>query len=78
MIPLQGLRFDSSEYGYEQGDTMIYKVRAFNVRGWGDYSPENTSGGLMETKPHQMVPVTRDPATTDIAIIINWLALISP
>lgn len=57
---------------------MVYKVRAYNDRGWSEYSLENTSGGLMQTKPHLMAPVTRDSATTDIAIIVNWLALSSP
>jgi len=47
MIP----RITDSTYGYSLGDTIIVRVSAKNIKGWGATSPENTSGAEAKVVP---------------------------
>jgi hypothetical protein len=47
MIP----RITDSTYGYGLGDTIIVRVSAQNIKGWGTASPENTSGAEAKVVP---------------------------
>jgi len=40
-------------------------VRALNIRGWGELSSPNISGGLIETEPLIAPTLIRDSSTTE-------------
>jgi len=40
-----------SEYGYLLGELPQFRTRAYNIRGWSQYSELNIEGGLIQTEP---------------------------
>jgi hypothetical protein len=48
-VPVSVLRAAPFNLGLQA--LVVARVRAYNVRGWGEYSPANTVGALIETEP---------------------------
>ena len=69
MIAMTELR---ATYGYVLNDLPLFKVRAYNARGWSEYSLPNDEFAYIQTEPTQMGPVERNAATTDTEIVIDW------
>jgi len=78
IIAMRSLRVDLSDYDYALQEMPLFKVRAYNERGWSDYSDPNTEAALIQTEPDAMAPVTRNAATVEAEIIIDWVALANP
>ena len=74
-IPTALLR---SELNYEQGDVPQFKVSAYNARGSGTESDANSIGAVIKTEPGKMLAVSRNSATVENEVIIDWQALSSP
>lgn len=66
---------DPSTFAYVQGDQITLKLRAFNSRGWGEYSDTATLGDLIEDIPEQMAAPTRGSLTSEDEVIVNWIPL---
>ena len=49
------------------------KVAAHNLNGWGDFSEVNSVGAIIETVPGEMLPPTRNPETSTVQIVVDWL-----
>lgn len=54
------------------------RVRAYNERGWGSWSVDNTAGALIETEPSQMSRPRRGSATGTDRLELEWTLLVSP
>lgn len=59
-------------FGYARGQYPLIKVRAHNDDGWGEYSPPNSSGVLVQTEPTYMVPPEESTLTNDVQIVVTW------
>jgi hypothetical protein len=57
---------------------VVAKVKAFNERGWGAFSADNTVGALIQTKPAAMGAPTRGSNTGIDRIHLEWTPLTSP
>lgn len=68
------------DYGFEQADTIAFRVGALNLVGWSEWSQVSTENALMADKPHQLpnAPTRDDILTTDELLKIDWLALEAP
>lgn len=75
---MKSLRAGLSTFDYAANGLPAFKVRAYNVRGWSTFSSQNTVGATIETEPTQMAAVTRNTSTTQVKIIIDWIALSTP
>ena len=75
LIPMQELR---TEYGYTLGELPVFRTRASNERGAGEFSDLNVAGGRIQTEPTTMNPPQRDPSTTQDQIVITWEGLSEP
>jgi titin len=68
----------ASGYALTLNDAVVAKVRAYNLIGWGDYSPQ-TSGfgaGTITTEPAAPpTPVSEGADTSDEQLHIEWAAL---
>jgi hypothetical protein len=51
-------------YGYTFDELPVFRTRAANERGAGQYSELNVDGGRIQTEPTKMNPPQRDPSTT--------------
>jgi hypothetical protein len=60
-VPVSVLR--AAPYELILQDLVVARVRAYNERGWGSWSVDNTAGALIETEPSQMASPTRGSAT---------------
>ena len=59
--------------------TLIKAIyAAHNANGWGPFSDPNTAGAVLETVPNKMAAPTRDPSTTTLKLVVDWVALVSP
>lgn len=64
-----------STYGFQVGQLVQAKVRAFNINGWGGFSQINTSGAYIQAIPGRMAAPTQGSATTIDRIQLNWTAM---
>ena len=48
-------------------------VAAHNANGWGPYSNPSTFGSTLKAIPDKMNLPTRDPITTELKLVVNWL-----
>lgn len=63
IIPITSLTV--SPYSLQVGDLIRFKVRAYNSRGWGEWSVANSEGVLAQKVPSQMdVPFTDSSITS--------------
>ena len=71
LIPMETLRTGS--FLLEKGSTLIATVQSFNIIGYSDVSPENTSGADIRTEPDapSNLPQRIDALTTDTSITIE-------
>ena len=46
----------ASPFNLVQGQVVIAKIKAYNERGWSDFSPANTAGAKIQTEPAYMAP----------------------
>jgi hypothetical protein len=53
------------------------QAKAYNLYGWGDFSPVNTLGAKIRRVPNQMAPPVAT-AVTESKIDIQWTALAAP
>jgi len=76
IFPIAALR--NAPYNLVRLELIQFKIRAHNVRGWGDYSDPNTSGVTVKTEPDQMAVPTNGPLTDEYRIDVFWTALATP
>lgn len=64
----------------QQGDYVVFKVKALNQVGWSDVSNVNTVVALMEDVPRKplLPPSRNDLLTSDLLLQVDWQALSSP
>ena len=60
------------------GDLIQAKVVAHNANGWGEFSDETlddgTSASTLKTTPDKMNMPTRDATTTELRLVVDWVA----
>ena len=62
-----------------QGDAVLAKVYASNSIGESPVSDENTITALIQALPHKpSTPPTRNSATTDSQLVVDWTSLTDP
>jgi hypothetical protein len=65
-------------FSYLFDDLVVARVRAYNGRGWSNYSEANTVGVRIQTEPRFMSTPVRDNSTTPTMIVVNWQPIASP
>jgi hypothetical protein len=66
----------SSPYSLTFDNLVIAKIRAHNVFGWSEYSPENIAGAYIQIEPLQISSISMDILTSDLTILdLSWPAL---
>jgi hypothetical protein len=66
----------ATPYGYSFNDVVYVRVSAKNYYGYGSLSPASAStGAKIRVVPAQMAAPTEDPSSTDVTLIMNWIAL---
>jgi hypothetical protein len=71
VFPMTYLREGS--YDLVQGDDIIVKIRAYNSRGWSDYSTTSATGVDVRRQPHEMITPSDDSVVTNQAQIkVDW------
>jgi hypothetical protein len=69
------LTLTSSPYSYTLADLIIVRISAYNEKGWGATSTENSAGGAATAVPAQVLAPTRGSETAPTQIQIDWVAL---
>jgi hypothetical protein len=67
VFPMTYLREGS--YDLSQGGNIIVKVKAYNSRGWSDYSTTSATGVTVRQQPHKMITPSDDTSVTNQAQI---------
>jgi hypothetical protein len=73
LIPMPILT--AGPYSYTLGDLVAVRVRAYNLKGEGQVSEENTSGATAKTVPTAPAAVTRGSSTSPSQVEAVWVAL---
>jgi len=74
VIPMETLL--GAPYNYAFNELVKVRVSAANFYLFGELSPESEStGARIRVIPIKMAPPTADPLSTDVTLIINWVAL---
>ena len=74
VVPMPTLT--SSPFNYIFDQVVYVRVSAQNSYGYGVVSPDNANtGARIRSVPSQMAPPTLDILSTDVTVIIDWVAL---
>lgn len=64
-----------SQYGFNIGEKVKARARAYNVNGWGTFSQLNTDGASVQSIPQKMNTPIEGSSTTVDQIQLHWSAL---
>jgi len=57
-------------------DLIVFKIRAYNAKGWGAYSEPNVAGSTFEALPPAMTTFSFDASTsTNTQIVLTWSSI---
>lgn len=65
-------------FSYEFDDLVVARVRAYNSRGWSEYSDSNTVGVRIQTEPRTMSTPQRGNSTCPEMIAVSWQPISAP